>query len=264
MKKTKYNVDINFFKNPINWEQKHAYFLGWLTSDGSNQKNGAVRIALQEKDKKILEILKNQIQYNGPLYYMKRNGVNSLIGNSKWQNRWSLTIGRREMSNDLLDLGIDNNKSNNLKFPDFLKNDLISHYLRSYYEGDGTISYSFDRSRGQNRLMFEIHLVGTVPFLNKVNEILKTKINVECRTIDDGKMQNGNRILKFSGNYAALKFFNYIYNDAEFLLKRKFRKFIRLINYMKRIKHEEFKEEKEIEIKKAIILAKWLVKNAQY
>ncbi|MEK6881017.1 MAG: hypothetical protein AABY22_15470, partial [Nanoarchaeota archaeon] len=124
MKKTKYDVDINFFKNPENWEQKHAYFLGWFESDGCNQKNGTLRIAIQEKDKRILEILKEQIKYNGPLYYLKRNGVNSLIGNSKWQNRWSLNIARREISNDLLNLGIDNNKSNNLRFPEYLKDNL--------------------------------------------------------------------------------------------------------------------------------------------
>ena len=61
---SKYNKNHDFFENPLSWEEKHAYFLGWLMSDGHhNIKAKSISIRLQARDKKILEILKDIIEY---------------------------------------------------------------------------------------------------------------------------------------------------------------------------------------------------------
>jgi hypothetical protein len=264
---TRYTENQSFFNNPKNWEQKHAYFLGWLMSDGHhNVKIKTIQISLQEKDKKILQILKNIIEYTGPLTYQKRNGINNFIKNTTvtYQNRWRLGIKSNNISNDLLKLKIDNNKTNNLEFPTYLKEDLISHYLRSFYEGDGTVSYSMYPN---NIMKFSLNVIGTKLFVNYLQSLLKQKLNIESAILDDGKMKNGNVVLRISGLLNSLIFFNYVYKDARFLLKRKFRKFLRLVNHLRHKTNWKNKNKQHLinkELKISISIAKDIIKNAQY
>jgi len=263
-----YDKDYNFFKNPEYWEQKHAYFLGWLMSDGHHNINKRViQITLQEKDKEILETLKHIIKYTGPLTYQKRNGINDFIKKSTvtYQNRWRLSVAHPEITNDLLRLGIDNNKTNNLEFPTYLRDDLIPHYLRSFYEGDGTVSYSmYDDNK---TMRFSLNVIGTKPFVEYLKQLLKKKLNIESTILDDGLMKNGNLILRVSGLLNTLIFFNYTYKGARFVLKRKFRKFLRLINHLRRKTNYQGQLQKEkikVELDKAIIIAKDIIQNAKY
>ena len=270
---TKYQKNEDFFKNPENWTEKNAYFFGWLLSDGHHSiRNRCIKISIQEKDKKILEILKQIIDYTGPLYYEKRKSIGNLILLASLpencQNRWKLQVCSKEISNDLLKMGINNHKSDNLDFPNYIKPELICHFLRSFYEGDGTISYSFDRKNYKYRLIFEIHLLAHPKFCQTVKEILDKELGTNLQIVEEIGVKNGIIRLKMGGNIAALKFFNYIYKDAKYLLKRKFKKFLRLINYMKRRPNfgrgkNENKEAQE-ETKKAIQLAKHLIETAQY
>lgn len=263
---SKYQINENFFTQIDDWNEKQAYFFGWIGSDAHHDvKRGKLQLRLKESDKPILEILKNCIHYTGPLYYEKRNTLGKIIidNKAKASNRWGLCFTNKQISTDLTNLGITNLKSNDLRFPSFLKESLISHYLRSYYEGDGTISYSYDCNH-MTRLRFEIHLIGQLDFLIEVEKILKAQINVKTYIIKDPKCSNNSHILKFHGNLSSLKFFNYIYKDAHFLLRRKFKKFLRLINYMKKHIYKRKIEETNQELQKAIQLAKQLIQTAEY
>lgn len=266
---TKYTLDDNFFKSVKEWEEKHSYFLGWLMSDGHhNVKHTRIQIRLQEKDKKILDILKNIIKYTGPLNFLKRESINDFIKKStkKWQSRWGLNITSKQITTDLLRLGIDNDKTNNLEFPAYLKEELIPHYLRSFYEGDGTISYSMYKNNTQ--IKFALNVIATRPFILTLQKILKDKIEIESQILIDRKIKNGNIVLRFAGKLNALKFFNYVYKDASFVLKRKFTKFLKLINHIKK----EFKLKRKPhgykrlrpELNKSILIAKNIIQNAEY
>ena len=107
-----YKYNETFFKNPETWDQKQAYFLGWLLSDGDHETSKGIRIRLKESDKRILELLKDIIEYTGPINYIKRNpsALGKLITNSgcKWQNRYGLTITRKSLSEDLIKLNSNN------------------------------------------------------------------------------------------------------------------------------------------------------------
>jgi ABC-type oligopeptide transport system ATPase subunit len=263
--KLKYKKDYLFFKNPENWEQKHAYFLGWLMSDGTHGvKNRYIKISLQERDKKILEILKNIIQYEGPLLYNKRNGINETIAKytKTYQNRWSLQVNHYEITNSLLELGIDNNKTNNLRFPRYLKTELIPHFLRSFYEGDGTISYNF--YKGQIR--FEINLISTKVFCEEVKKILEN-ITISSQIIPAQNVKNGNVVLRINGNNNAIKFFIYAYTNAKFVLRRKFKRFIKFLNLQKRtaqLYDTELENNNRDMLNRAILIALDVAKNAEY
>jgi hypothetical protein len=269
MTKRKYQANFGFFNNPKNWEQKHAYFLGWLMSDGHHSvKMHRIQIRLQERDKRVLEILKDIIAYTGPLIFLKREKINDFIKRftKKWQHRWGLTINHQNITDDLLKLKIDNQKTNNLEFPDYLNENLLPHYLRSFYEGDGTISYSMYQNNKQ--IKFAINVIATRPFILTLQKILKDKLEIESQILIDKKIKNGNIVLRFAGKLNALKFFNYVYEGADFVLKRKFVKFLKLINHIKR----EFKlknkpkgyQKLEPELNKAISIAKDIIQNAEY
>lgn len=59
-------------------------------------------------------------------------------------NRARLTITNKKIAKDLIKCGCIPNKSLVLKFPDeriFASKDLIRHFIRGYFDGDGCISY---------------------------------------------------------------------------------------------------------------------------
>lgn len=268
MKRNIYSCDETFFENTKKWEEKHAYFLGWLMSDGHHDLNkGSISIRLQEKDKRILEILRDIIKYNGNLGFVKRNGINDFIKKStnNYQNRWNLHIYNRKLSKDLLNLKIDNHKTNNLEFPIYIEDNLISHFLRSFYEGDGTISYSmYDK----NKIMrFSLNVIATKPFINYLKEFLSKKLKIESTILNEVRIKNGNVILRISGLLNALIFFNYTYRDANFVLKRKFRKFLRLINHLKRKTNWHSKIQEVLikeQLNNAMYIANNIIKYAKY
>jgi len=255
----KYKLNENFFKNPEKWNQEHAYLLGWICSDGSNS-DVRMSIRLQEKDKKILEILKEILEYEGPLIYLKRNKINIINGKypfKSYQNRYSLNIGRMNFCKTLTNLGINGDKSH-LEFPKYLKEELIPHFLRGYYEGDGTFCVYYPAGR----LNFEINLIASKNFILTTQQILKKELGIETRIDYEGFYRNGVVVLRAAGVNNALKIFNYLYKDAHFCLKRKFRKFLRLVNHKKRNFKNGRNNKEDIEC--AIQTAKNIIQNCQY
>ncbi len=256
--RTKYKINDNFLNNPETWTEKQSYFMGWLSSDGTFTLNKGVRIYLQETDKRILEILKNIIDYGGNLLYERRDKVNDIItGNFK--NRWGLAFSNRNIAKDLSKLGITNNKTHNLEFPNYLNKDLFCHYLRAYYEGDGCFCIS-----KENKI--SISLIATEQFLLELQKFLKTTLGINS-FMKKSKCIDSVKVLRFGGYLNALIFFNFIYNDAHFVLKRKFRKFLKLVNMMKRRKtwkKKEIPENVAKEIQRGILIAKHVISTAKY
>lgn len=134
-----YNVDESYFEK-IDTHTK-AYILGMIYSDGNIMPEGRWRIALQEIDKSILEQIKVELQYEGPLYYKPPK-------NEKSQAQWELGINRRKMTDDLLKLGVMPAKSNILKFPTQkqVPYEFIWSFLLGVFDGDGSIKLKNENS----------------------------------------------------------------------------------------------------------------------
>jgi hypothetical protein len=135
-----YKIDENYFKC-INTEDK-SYFLGLIYADGYlNEKRGYMSLTLQEKDIDILEKFKHYIQTNKPLQFIKRNEKNT-------QNQYRFLITRRKMINDLILLGVHQNKSFTCN-PNIINNwndEFIRHFIRGYYDGDGSLTFYKSRN----------------------------------------------------------------------------------------------------------------------
>lgn len=78
----------------------------------------------------------------------------------------------------LCELGCIPNKSLILKFPDenLVPKNLIKHFIRGYFDGDGCISYSF-LNKEKDIISPRLSLLGTENFLNGCMEYLP-KVNM--------------------------------------------------------------------------------------
>lgn len=114
-----------------------TYILGLLYADGCNHTaHNAITLSLQEEDVGILEIIKNELEYTGSLRLSRLNDKNI-----NYKNQYILCINDEYLSARLADLGVVNAKSLKLTFPEFLNQDLLRHFVRGYFDGDGCVYY---------------------------------------------------------------------------------------------------------------------------
>jgi hypothetical protein len=229
MGKKKYSFNEGFFDNLT---PESCYFLGWLMSDGSIYKK-YVSLTIQERDVKILETLRNYINYSGPLYFQKRNRNLGVCDGCVVQHRYRLQIYSEKLVSQLKSLGLCKDKGVNLEFP-VIPESSLKYFLRGMYEGDGTFSYS----SSNGILRFEIHLISSIPFCESLISLLH-ELDFNPRKDYSKKIKVPHCIVKISGNLSSLRFFNYIYDDNCYILDRKLDKFVDLINYMDKHRHRK-------------------------
>ncbi len=131
---TKYSFDNHFF-DKIDTEAK-AYILGFLYADGYNSTSKrSVRIRLNEKDVDILEKIKYHLQATQPITYYQAKSKNNTYPSV------DLSFHNQYFSKYIEGLGCTNNKSFTITVPktDILPENLLSHFIRGYFDGDGCI-----------------------------------------------------------------------------------------------------------------------------
>lgn len=210
--KRKYNVDDNYFDN-INTEEK-AYWLGFLFADGCiHERSGQNRISLvlAIKDKKHLEKFKKAISFEGPIIdYAKKSGKFLGLVHSY------LRITSQKLSDSLSNLGCVPRKSLILKFPK-INDDLKHHFIRGYFDGDGSVFISNEKHWRNKKIFPIIHIrfSGTESFLKNINQNILMLGSIK-------KIKNNNiNSLEFKRNKKAKLFYNYLYNNSKVFLERK-------------------------------------------
>lgn len=129
-----YALDENFFAN-IDSEAK-AYWLGFITADGnvgSNRKQGFLTVNLQITDRAHLEKMVAHLQSELPLLEYE-----FLHYNGRLQKVCRAAFNSRKLSDDLIKLGVTPRKSLTVR-PWSGPAELMPHYWRGAFDGDGTI-----------------------------------------------------------------------------------------------------------------------------
>lgn len=212
--KRKYTEDTHFF-DFVDTEEK-AYWLGFLMADGCISKT-TLYIRLSTKDKvhikKFLSTIKSdrnisdyEQQYNneGKFHKMSRVDVSSF-----------------HLINCLRSYGFTGNKSMNEVIPE-ISRDLIRHYIRGYYDGDGSFSYGITKKK---KKFLQVSILGGESFLNNLKKILN-KEGVSCNVYKKKDRETSSddlRVLMIHHNQ-ALHFLDYIYEDSTIYLDRKYKK----------------------------------------
>lgn len=206
---SKYKLNENYFEK-IDNEHK-AYWLGFLYADGYVTKNKLCQIEITLKDKDILNDFIKDLEYDNKISY--RNINNKIY--------YRLIIYSKKMNNDLQKLGCFNNKSLILKFPteDQVPKDLIHHFMRGYFDGDGNIDIS--------KTSIQFRVVGTEDFLMFYKKILKTYTS--CKTINIKQCKGNAFELSIGGRLNCIKIYNFLFKNSTICLLRKKNIFINMI-----------------------------------
>lgn len=216
----KYFLNENYF-DEINTPNK-SYFLGLLYADGCNfSPKQTVSIALEERDRHILESFRNELNYDKELEYLDYSKKHDFGYNYK--NQYRLSIFSKHMSDELERKGVKHNKSLILEFPDFIADNLLRYFILGYFDGDGSFCPHYTKNGKFQPL---ITFTSTEKFCISLQNYLRVTLHIPCGNIYDASCHNGiTKVLSFSGTLQTKIFLDWLYQDATIYLYRKYKKY---------------------------------------
>lgn len=148
----------DFFKN-IQTELQ-AYLLGFYAADGSiDEKRKTFRVHLSSKDSEIVYLYKDVISPDARLFSINKGTENNIIRVKKIIDNGSIGVDITSsiLVTDLVNLGIGYGKTKKgWTMPNIPKN-LIRHFIRGYFDGDGSVSMSYTKAIGNRKHRMKIH-----------------------------------------------------------------------------------------------------------
>jgi len=224
-KKTKEKIPVNktFFRN---WSPKMAYVLGYFVADGCMFINprGSYYITFSSTDRELITQVREVINSKHRIGIQQNKNPN-------WKTKYSLQIGSKLMFQDLINLKMTPNKSNNLSLPKIPK-EYFCHFVRGYFDGDGCVFFKkYQRRNRKNPVWIAITAFtsGSKQFLIDLFESLKQNSNLKggylCK-------KNYGFELRFSMN-DSIELYNLMYNNTEsnLFLKRKYNVFQKILSH---------------------------------
>lgn len=218
-----YNLDKHYFDN-IDTPNK-AYILGFLYADGyNNDINHTIVLTLNEKDKDTLEKIRKEIKCEKPLYHI--SSVNKQDG--KPRELESLILASKHMSETVKKWGLIPNKTFTLSFPNFLPDNLISHFIRGYFDGDGCAWVGANHNKDGKRM--QVTIMSSMTFCRGLKEYIDNKFNIftSLSVPTNHKPENG--LFRIESKKGVKIFMEYIYKDADLYMERKYNKFQEFFN----------------------------------
>lgn len=197
------------------WTEKSAYLLGYLEADGTVIKTKSAdryRFCTSDKDAEYLQLLKEITSFTGTtskiIHHVKEKEYHScafVVSSRTWKQ-----VLRTQLRQD--------------KIPD-IPEELIHHYIRGYFDGDGSVY--FDHGRTFVSFVFATEKLANA-FLKEIEKNIGSskgmkiykKVNAECW------------YFRISKQELVAKFSSWLYNNAVIFLKRKeerFRKIARKV-----------------------------------
>ena len=206
-----------FYFNKIDTEEK-AYWLGFLYADGCIHSNN-YEISVNITDKEHVEKFKAAIKaFNHNI---------TEIQDKRFQNAKTLyqfSIKDKQLHQDLIKWGCIPQKSLLINKIPNIPRDYVSHFLRGYFDGDGSLHYL----RGTNN--YRISFVGTKDFLNDIQKELQTNVSLQSNIA--GKAY----VLQIAGRRQIERILNYLYNNSKEnnRLNRKYQKYLDCLDWAHR------------------------------
>ncbi|MED5121600.1 LAGLIDADG family homing endonuclease [Priestia megaterium] len=158
----KRDFDREYFKK-INTSEK-AYWLGFIYADGYVE-SSLLGFRLKDKDLEHLNKFSRAIKFSGEAKIEEYQYKDSVYKLSR------LTLCGKGFVESLNNWGVIQNKTLVIKFPK-IQTELIAHFIRGYFDGDGSIGIYKDR--GYNKVLFSI-VSGNEDFINKIKEYFEEK-----------------------------------------------------------------------------------------
>lgn len=209
----KYNLDEHYMDN-IDCQEK-AYILGFFYADGTNGTKGEnIKFRNNIEDKDIIERIQQCFNSNYPLKYnKKRINKQNIFSNESVE----INLNSYYLSSVFTKLGAPSNKTWRIEWPTWLREDLYQHFIRGYFDGDGSFTIL---SKKSNTVRYKIggnskFIIGLKDYLESLNfhPVLETR-----------HLKSGNIFQEVSINrqQEVKNFGDYIYRDSTIHLQRKY------------------------------------------
>lgn len=219
-------INENYFEN-IDTEEK-AYWLGFIMADGTvikTNKNmklyNRLKLALKLSDechlKKLLKCIESTTEIK---HYTTKNNTTNYSGND--YTYCYVNCDSIKLTNDLIKLGCVPNKTYECSIPD-IPNNLIRHFIRGYFDGDGSISIYKDSNT--KKIRGEFSITSNYNMLTDIQNILIDKCNLKTTKIKTYKRTDKAGSLRYGGKNQLTRIYEYLYNDSTIFLERKYNNF---------------------------------------
>lgn len=152
-----------------------AWLLGMYASDGYLPKTAGAHnrltLSLQRRDKDVLEMIKQELNYTGPIYdYESTNGYPES----------SLSFASYKLRRQFESYGIVNNKTFKLHELPKLPNEFMMDYIRGYFDGDGSLY----EQTGTKKVVMSF-TGASKPFLQEIAEYLNRACGVKIPRVNE-------------------------------------------------------------------------------
>lgn len=216
-----YYHNEDYFEN-IDCEHK-AYWLGFMFADGyiSNNENrygqDQFGLSLAKEDIEVLYKFKQDIEATNPVHEYGRA--------TKGQNLCRLQLTSQKTVDDLISKGCVKQKSHIIKPPSGIPDELIPHFIRGFFDGDGSIIKSKNEHYVKtDGYKYNINITTTkemadwIQFYFKMGSVIKDS------------RRDYTWYYSLGGHLQVINFYHLIYDNATIYMDRKFLRFQELLN----------------------------------
>ena len=217
-----YKIDETYFET-IDTEHK-AYWLGFLYADGCvrirEDTSHSLSFKQHKRDKDIFIKFNKCLNSNYPFKPVKNTNV------------YQIEIGSKKLVKALVSKGCMPKKSLILSFPEdiVLPVNLQKHFIRGYFDGDGSISIVHQKKCKYPSPI--LNIAGTKNVMSFTKEILLREGMEGSRITPymNKKAKNKLWYVILTRKKDILLFYRYIYGNASIFMERKYKKFNYLID----------------------------------
>ena len=222
----KYHCNETFFDH-IDSEAK-AYWLGFIYADGYVKATANLSdifgLTLARIDRGHIEKLLVELEFTGPIHdYAQSSGFSNQTEYSR------ILIRSNHLCDSLRRSGVVNNKTLILQFPsdDIVPKELLQHFIRGYFDGDGCLTYSISKKDGLRKYAFKA--CGTKEVLLGIENAfdLKRKHKLYQRHVTE----KNTYCLDIGGNDQVDTILQYMFENASVYLERKYQKYLSFLHY---------------------------------
>jgi len=228
------DYEDNFINFSIIDSELKAYLIGFFYAD-ANLTDYVISIRLSIKDKEHLEKLAKIL--NKPT--SERDIENK---NGKIYKTIGFNICSKQSVDSLREIGFIKNKTYQIDDVVFnnIPDDFKRHFIRGFFDGDGTIFYSKWKDKNHEWNTSERCSIGFVSYNSKILESIKNWLQYKLHLNDKNiKSDNFEDITKkdkywrliYNGNRISKKILDFLYEDSTIYMNRKYDKYLKIKVY---------------------------------
>ena len=193
----KHFCEEGFFDNIST--QKQAYLLGLLVADGNIlvSRSQGYRVSFTSVDMELVVLVKKLLKATHPIRSRKDGG-------------FEIVLSSKRLIDGLKKYGCGERKSLTANWPNLINTEMYRHFIRGLFDGDGGV---WVNNQGSTRAS----IVGSLEMMSALSNMIAKEVGFKMNVKPHGSIWR----VAFCGNHRAKRFSKFIYQGAEYFLKRK-------------------------------------------